>query len=118
MTITRFNDAICGCCRRAATGFGYAPKTGQSILWVCDDPTCLQLAKDTYTMKQDQFSRIEALAAAKAAEAMGQRLDEMGVGHVFDGGALKWEHWLEAMRAGIAGYRRALVEDLKGEAPF
>lgn len=67
-------------------------------------------------MKQDEFSRIEALAAARAAEAMGARLDALGAGHVFEGGALTWEQWLDAMRAGIAGYRRALVEDLKGGA--
>lgn len=39
--INRFDDAVCGCCGRSATGFGYAPKTGQAVLWVCDDPQCL-----------------------------------------------------------------------------
>jgi len=114
--ITRFSDAVCGCCARSATGFGYAPRTGQSILWVCDDPDCLQVAKDSYTMKQDQFSRLESLAAGEAANAMGQRLDEMGCGDRFNG--LEPEQWLDAMREGIAAYRKALQSGLKNEAPF
>lgn len=75
--INRFSDALCGCCGRTATGFGYAPKTGQSIIWVCDD-VCLQLAKDSYSMKQDQFSRLESKAAGKGGEEAGQFLDSIG----------------------------------------
>lgn len=113
--ITRFNDAICGCCGRAATGFGYAPRTGQTVLWVCDDPQCLQLAKDTYTMKQEQFSRLESLAASKGGEEGGAFLD--GIGKT-DLATLTPDEWHEFCRRIVAGYRKALVEDLKGEAPF
>lgn len=67
-------------------------------------------------MPQDRFSRLEALAAGEAANAMGQRLDEMGCGDRFNG--LQPEQWLEAMREGIAAYRRALVTNIKNEVPF
>lgn len=113
--ITRFTDAVCGVCARSATGFGYAPRTGQSILWVCDDPDCLQVAKDTYTMKQDQFSRLESLAAGKGGEEGGQFLDDIGK---TDLATLTPDEWHEFCRRLVAGYRKALVTGLKNEAPF
>lgn len=113
--ITRFTDAVCGVCARSATGFGYAPRTGQSILWVCDDPDCLQVAKDTYTMKQDQFSRLESLAAGKGGEDGGQFLDDIGK---TDLATLSPDEWHEFCRRLVAGYRKALVTSLKDETPF
>jgi hypothetical protein len=113
--ITRFTDAVCGVCARSATGFGYAPQTGQSILWVCDDPDCLQVAKDTYTMKQDQFSRLESLAAGKGGEDGGQFLDNIGK---TDLATLSPDEWHEFCRRIVAGYRKALVTSLKDETPF
>jgi hypothetical protein len=113
--INRFSDAVCGCCGRAATGFGYAPRTGQAILWVCDDVGCLQLAKDSYHLKQDQFTRLESLAAGKGGEEGGQFLDQIGK---TDLATLTEAEWFEFCRRIVAGYRKALVADLKGEAPF
>lgn len=113
--INRFEDAVCGCCGRSATGFGYAPRTGQSVLWVCDDPECLQLAKDSYAMKQDQFSRIESMAAGKGGEEGGAFLDDIGK---TDLASLSPDEWFEFCRRIVAGYRKALKHDLKGEAPF
>lgn len=114
--ITRFQDALCGCCGRTATGFGYAPKSGQTILWVCDDPACLQLAKDSYTMKQDQFTRLESIAAGKGGEEGGEFLDGIGKS---DLATLTTDEWFEFCRRIVAGYRKGMVEALKaGEAPF
>lgn len=113
--ITRFNDVLCGCCGRTATGFGYAPKTGQSILWVCDDPQCLQIAKDSYTMKQDQFTRIESLASGRGGEAGGEFLDSIGK---TDLATLTPDEWFEFCRRIVAGYRKGMVELVKEEAPF
>ena len=113
--INRFEDAICGCCGRAATGFGYAPKTGRTVLWVCDDPQCLQIAKDSYIMKQDQFSRLESLAAQKGGDEGGAYLDQIGKS---DLATLTIDEWCEFNRRVVAGYRKALINDLKGEAPF
>ena len=113
--ITRFNDALCGCCGRTATGFGYAPKTGQTVLWVCDDVQCLQIAKDSYTMKQDQFTRLESLASGKGGDEGGQFLD--GIGKT-DLATLTPDEWFEFCRRIVAGYRKGLVQLLKDEAPF
>lgn len=113
--INRFSDAVCGCCGRTATGFGYAPKSGQTILWVCDDVQCLQLAKDSYTMKQDQFTRLESLAAGRGGEEGGSFLD--GIGKT-DLATLTEAEWFEFCRRIVAGYRNGLVDLLKDEAPF
>jgi hypothetical protein len=113
--ITRFNDALCGCCGRTATGFGYAPRTGQTILWVCDDPACLQLAKDSYSMKQEIFTRLESLAAGKGGEEGGAYLDTIGK---TDLATLTTDEWFELNRRIVAGYRKGLVELIKNEAPF
>ncbi|MBP0440669.1 hypothetical protein [Tianweitania sediminis] len=67
-------------------------------------------------MKQDTFDRLEAIAAARGAEAMGQRLEELGKAQVFEG--MEWEEWLDAVRSGIAGYRQCLKAEISGEAPF
>lgn len=117
MSVDRHEGSACGCCGRNATGFGYAPpRNGSRPIWVCDDPECLQLAKDSYSMRQDHFDRIEALAAVRAAEQMGRRLEELGRGSAFEG--MQWEEWLEVTREGIASYRSALKTELKDEAPF
>lgn len=115
MAIDRRDGAVCGCCGRNATGFGYAPRNKDPI-WVCDDPACLQLAKDSYFMKQDDFDRLEAKAAARAAEEMGARLEGLGRAAAFEG--MTWEEWLDVTRAGIARYRNALKNELQNEAPF
>mgnify|MGYP003462361144 FL=1 len=114
--VTRFDDAVCGVCARSAVGFGYAPRANQPTIWVCDDPDCLQISIESYTMKQDRFSEREANAAVAGADAMGQRLDDLGEGDRFNG--LSHESWLAAMRAGIAAYRVALQNECRNEAPF
>lgn len=116
MNIDRFNDALCACCQRAATGIGHTPHASKPILWLCDDPACIQIARDSYMLPQEKFSLLEAKAAVEASDAMGRRLDEVGEGGRFDGMAP--EIWLDAMRAGIAEYRVSLVKFLKSEAPF
>ena len=113
--INRFDDAICGCCGRQATGFGYSPDHRKPVIWVCDDNSCLQLAKDSYAMKQDKFSRIESLAAGKGGDEGGAFLDTIGKS---DLATLSPDEWFEFCRRIVAGYRKALVADLKGEAPF
>lgn len=115
MTINRFNDALCSCCGRTATGFGYAPKTGQAILWVCDSEECLQLAKNTYTFSQDQFTRLESLAAGKGGEEGGAFLDDIKKS---DLASLNEAEWFEFCRRIVAGYRKGLIDLLKAEAPF
>ncbi|WLT09616.1 hypothetical protein RAM19_05660 [Bartonella apihabitans] len=116
--IDRFETAICGVCGRSAVGFGYCSNPGHhgsKILWVCDDPECLKIARDTYEMKQDDFSRLESLASGKGLDAGGAFLDEIKKTDLAD---LTKDEWFEFGRRIIAGYRRALKEDLKDYVPF
>lgn len=115
MTIPRTCDAICACCGRQAEGYGYAPRMNQQPLWVCDDPLCLPTAKDTFNMKQDQFNRIESLAAQKGGEEAGMFLDEIGK---TDLATLTVDEYCEFNRRHTAGYRKALASSLREEAPF
>lgn len=113
--IDRFNDQICSCCGRAATGFGYSPDHRQKPLWVCDDEGCLQVAKSSYKLPQDQFTRLESLASGKGGEEGGAFLDTIGK---TDLATLSPDEWYEFCRRVVAGYRRGLVDLLKSEAPF
>lgn len=110
--IDQFNPAICGVCARAALGHGYAPRNASKILWVCDDPKCIQVAKAVYSMKQDQFSRIESMAAARGGDSGIEFLETVGKTDFTD---LTPDQWFELNRRIIAGYRRALAADMKGE---
>ena len=111
----RLDAAICGCCGRSAVGYGYAPHHDKPVLWTCDDPECLKLARESYGMKQEDFTRIESLAAQKGGDEAGQYLDEIGV---FDLEKLTPDCWAEFCRRMVAGYRKALQSDLRNEAPF
>lgn len=113
--IERFDDAVCGCCGRSAEGYGYAPGHGKPVLWTCDDPDCLQTAKDSYAMKQDDFTRLESLAAQEGGTEGGEYLDQIGKS---DLATLSIEEWAEFCRRVVAGYRKALKVKLKDEAPF
>jgi len=115
MILNRFEDAICGCCGRSATGYGYSPDHKKPPIWTCDSQECLTVAKNSYSLPQDQFSRLESLAAGKGGEEGGAFLD--GIGKT-DLATLTPDEWFEFCRRIVAGYRKALVEDLKGEAPF
>jgi hypothetical protein len=70
-------------------------------------------------MKQDQFSRLESIAAGKGGNEGGAYLDDIGV-EMFkrDGSAMTIDEYFEFCRRIVAGYRKALIEDLKNEAPF
>lgn len=115
MAIDRFDHTVCCNCARQATGYGYAPDNLARVMWVCDDPECLQIAKSSYKMRQDQFTRIESAAAYVGFEAMCMYLAEIGK---LDLNTLTTDEAFEAARRQVAGYRKALKDDLKNEAPF
>ena len=109
------HQGICGIC--GCMDHGLAVLRSGRLIWVCDDPECLDIAQ-RFSMRQDEFNRLEAEAAIQGAgNAMGQFLDEAGFGHLFEN--VPVEIWAEAQKHGIAGYRRTLkklVDD--GTIPF
>lgn len=115
MQIDRHEPSACAVCARSAVGYGYAPTATDKPLWVCDDPECLTIARDSYTMKQDDFTRIESLAAGKGGEKAGAFLEEIGKFSLAD---LTPDEWFEFCRRLVGGYRTALKTDLRDEAPF
>lgn len=112
IVIDQFDPAICGVCARAARGYGYAPKNASKVMWLCDDPKCIQAAKAVYQMKQDQFSRIESMAAARGGDAGIELLETIGK---TDFTQLTIDEWSEFRRRIIAGYRTALANDMSGK---
>ena len=118
--ILRTDDALCACCRRRAAGIGHLQKgwNNPPILWVCDDPDCLQLAKDSYTMRQHDFDRLEGLAALDAATAAGQYLVDKGASSQ-PLESIDPHEWDAAIKHAVATYRDALKSRIvSGEAPF
>lgn len=115
--VDRFSPGICAVCarREAGTGVTDNPSRNRRVMWLCDDPECIVIAKGTYSMRQDDFDRIESLAAGKGGQKAGAYLDEIGK---TDLKALSFDEWCEFCRRLVAGYRCALKEDLKNEAPF
>ncbi|WP_420959343.1 DUF6511 domain-containing protein [Brucella sp. IR073] len=115
--VDRSQPGLCAVCARREVGIGYSsnPRQNLPVLWVCDDPECIAIAKDTYFMKQDQFDRIESLAAGKGGQRAGGYLEEIGK---TDLKTLTVDEWHEFCRRLVAGYRNALKEDLKNEAAF
>lgn len=114
-TIDRSDPSICCVCSRRAVGHGITKGPDERILWCCDDLTCLSIARDTYHMKQEEFTRIESLAAGEGGVVAGQYLESLGKTDLAD---LTEFEWHEFCRKLVGGYRVAMATTLKNEAPF
>jgi len=79
------------------------------ILWVCDDAQCLEIAKGTKHMRQDEFNRVENVAAIKGGDEAGAYLEQIGKTDMIK---LTREEWGEFCRRLVAGYRKALKAQL------
>lgn len=110
------NQGLCGVCRCMDAGNGL--RQAGKILWVCDDPECLDIGKRSANVRQNEFNRLEAQASIEGGgNAMGAFLDEAGFGHLFDG--MPAEVWAEACKRGTAGYRTMLKKLVdENAAPF
>lgn len=118
MPIDRFDDAVCATCARSATGIGYAPpgKNNAAPLWVCDDPTCLQTAIESYQMKQDKFNGIEIVSCREGLIAGVEYLQTINKSDIYEMSEPEANEYARRM---IAGYRKALKSGIEnGEAPF
>jgi hypothetical protein len=110
-----FHIEVCAVCARPTTGYGYTPHSKKPIAWVCDDPTCLPLAKDAYMKLQREFSRLDALATIEGGNEGGAYLDSIGK---FSLDTLTEEEWGDFCRVVVGGYREALQGIVAREAPF
>jgi hypothetical protein len=113
--ITRFETSLCSVCRRYATGAGYTPNHRKPILWVCDDPICLEIAIRTYSMSQDKFTQFERIAAEEGAMVAGPYLEQIGKTDIRE---LTRDEYFEFARRIIAGYRNHLQALCNEEVPF
>lgn len=113
----RFNEFLCCVCRRPAVGLAVTAKGRRNspLGWVCDDAECIQIAKDSFDMRQLDFNRLDELATQEGGNEAGQYLDAIGK---TDLAQLTEQQWQEFCRKMVGGYRLALKTKLKDEAPF
>ena len=113
----RSEGLLCACCAGQASGIGYATHGHNAKpIWVCTDPTCLDLAQSTYLLRQHQFNAYEALALGDARDEGAQYL--MGL-NITDLALMDEAQVAEFFRVVVAGYRAGIKRRLtQGEAPF
>lgn len=111
--VERTDPSVCCVCSRQAIGHGIAK--GNEVLWCCDDYSCLSIARETANMKQEEFTRIEAIASTFGGDHGGEYLDTIGK---TDLASLTTDEWQEFCRRIVAGYRVAMTTELKNAAPF
>ena len=56
----------CGVCGCEAGSYGVVPNDRAPIMWLCRDPSCLEIAERIYNMKPRELSRYEELAIRSA----------------------------------------------------
>lgn len=106
----------CGCCRGHAGSWGYAPKAGERILWLCADEYCLAGGRLVYHLKEKMMDAYEEKAREAAGNRGGEYLESIGN---FDVGSLTPEQWSKFLDLTIQGFQDSLRHQiLEGEAPF
>ncbi|MEZ0212462.1 MAG: DUF6511 domain-containing protein [Xanthobacteraceae bacterium] len=115
MKTNRFDDRCCFVCARPTIGIGVAPSARHKLGWLCDDPDCIPIGRGTYSMRQDEFTRIDRMASNAGGEVAGQYLDEIDKTDLAE---LTEEEWAEFLRKVVGGYRVALQTKLRDESPF
>lgn len=115
MRIDRSDTAVCAVCARSATGVAVRTARRGHLLWLCNDPTCITDAKNTFDMKQSEFTAREQLAAVTGGQEGGEFLAQMGFDRFSD---MTEPDYREFIRRVIAGYRNALKSGMQDEPPF
>jgi hypothetical protein len=86
------------------------------MLWICDDPECLDIARNSIKMRQDKFSKLERDAVMQGAKEAGEYLETIGKTDLVDLSLQEWDQFCESM---IGGYRHALKDMVRTEnGPF
>lgn len=119
-TTPRASDRVCASCAGQTAGWGvvaqYTPK-GQKplVYWCCGHPDCFLVTTGTYTMPDFEFKRLEQIATVRGGEAAAAYAESIGKSDMAEMEPAEWETFCERL---VGGYRWALHEELKGEAPF
>ncbi|HEY8358665.1 MAG TPA: DUF6511 domain-containing protein [Ramlibacter sp.] len=114
----RHSDRVCGVCARPAIGIGVAPSNArrlQDLIWLCNDPECIEIGNKTMGLKQLEFSRLDSLATMEAGSDVERYCDEIGKTDLRE---FTQQEWDNLCRRFVAGYRDALQTKLRDEAPF
>lgn len=111
----RASDRVCASCAGQTVGFGVVAKYRTEILWCCGAPECFDVSLRTYKMPDFEFKRLETMATELGGQDAGAYLDEIGKFSLDD---LSQEEWAEFCQRMVKGYRHALHETLRDEAPF
>lgn len=64
----------CGVCGREAGSYGVVPNDKAPIMWLCRDPSCLEIAERIYSMKAKELSRYEAVAVSEALQKSAEKI--------------------------------------------
>ncbi|KRR21669.1 DUF6511 domain-containing protein [Bradyrhizobium retamae] len=106
----------CGVCQRQAVGLGYAPKQGTPVLWLCDEPECIQLGRVVFHMAPSKLTHFERLSLADAGSEGGAYLEKLGK---FDLSELSQDEWMNFLTIVLKGYGTKMREHvLSHAAPF
>ncbi len=118
-----YSAALCSICQCEASGYGYLPprrerKKGEMppIAHSCTDLECLDLAKDSYDMRQEEFTRLEELATEEGGNEAGAFLESIGKAGV-PLMELTPDEWSQFCHKLVAGYRKSLKEHVKHNTP-
>lgn len=111
----RASDRVCASCAGQTVGYGVVAKYKTEILWCCGAPECFDVSLRTYKMPDYEFKRLESMATVKGGEDAGEFLEEIGKFSLEELTEAEWTTFCQRL---VAGYRHALHETLKTEAPF
>ena len=106
----------CGVCHRRAGSWGYLPRAGAPVLWLCADPACIKLGRSVYTMAPAQLDAFEIAARNDAGDRAGAYLDTIGK---TDLASLAEEEWFAFLTHIVQGFEESLRRRLTDHtAPF
>ncbi|GJD31454.1 hypothetical protein PMNALOAF_2713 [Methylobacterium adhaesivum] len=118
MLIHKFDvePVCCAVCRRAAVGFGYAPRQGKPVAWLCDEPDCLTLGKTVFHMPRKHLSQYEAFSLHEAGQEAGAYLESIDKFNLADLTEEEWIHFLKIVLNAFGENMRSRL--LSHAAPF
>jgi len=96
--------ACCLVCRRHATAIGQRAG-GKRVVWLCDDPLCLELSRWVFGMTAGALNEVERAAMSDAGDVAGQYLDSIGK---TDFATLDQEEWRKFLETFVYAFETAM----------